>query len=476
MCPKALISGGSIIDNASYEYHGEAVDYYIDNTPGGCSTCGVSGPPTGNTLPSLKVTRLFRPRFAEFTPGNLHASFGKGHYWKEVDRSLRIQSNGQIRVLDPTDFDKKIITTFNAGRGGWADLEDEAFSVLTLFDENDIPIASAADKRDARSAVLLHHNGTTEHYEIFWRRTTESAIGGDGTRGFGRLTAIMDRNANAIQIEYERAVEADGVLGEDTETNAQTKVYYYQSWRKSKVIDAYGKEILITNGTGNHNNNRITKLELPNGEEITYGYGKLSVYKKTLKTVNLPDGSTSTWTGVKYGVGQIAITQSDRSASAGDQKKIIYISRKQGPDGNGGIISSTPRLVRRVDNGAGEMKYANREVDDGFGGFTTYIYEGGNRVIKGLFSTIGGATNLEYVTTPGAGTDFFNPNPGQWATVPHLTDQSFDNRALLTSKQDIFTRSTSLLYDSLSKAVVGTTMPDGTTETVTYNQFRQPLL
>ena len=189
---EGTISGGSVIVNTAYEFTTKAHDYVSPSASASCGSC--SGGEASTSLPALTVTRLLRPRYNEFAPKELWGSFGNGQYWSEIDRALFIHANGTIAVRDVRQSDKQIDAIFDPARAAWAELDDESFASITLLTATGGIITDNALRHSASNAVLLNHDGSKDIYQIFRRRDTESAIGENGTRAFGRLIATVDRN------------------------------------------------------------------------------------------------------------------------------------------------------------------------------------------------------------------------------------------------------------------------------------------
>jgi len=468
-------SRGSIIDNAALEYFGTSYDYRIENASSGCGSCsGGAASSSSSELPSISVTRLLRPRYTDWQEGDLQGSFGYGSYWQEVDKSIRITTNGQIRLNDPKDHDQSVDALFDASRGAWVNVENAYFQTITLFDASGSIINNKADNINARTAIKLNNDGSTEHYEIYWfpANVTHGEI---HSRAVGRLTAIMDRNGNAIQISYQHPIPADGIIAPANDPQLWQK--YAELWKKSTVTDAYGRQISC-HYIYQYGRYVVDKLTLPNNEEITYEYGKWTWWNGWLTAVNLPDGSRSTWTTAPYinaHSGLLKITQSDRSASAQEQRKEIYITHHWGDNAQGVWGRQAPHLCRRVDNGAGEMKYANNFAVAADGTPVMYIYRGGNSIVKGVFHPIGGPLNLEYVTDLTLKDNFYNSTYALTSSSVKKELNTFDPRAQVTAKSDAFGRNLAFTINPLTNAVLSSIRKDGTTAAGTYNPFNQPL-
>jgi len=464
-CAKGSATSGSLILNGSLEYIDHSVDFKIANNTSGCSSCAANADVGG--LASIHVTRLMRPRFNVFRMGFLNGSFGNSNYWKDYDKGLLIEPSGQIALINADRHDVNIKGTYNAARGGWVDQAQERFVVIKLYDNAGVEV-SLANKTSATSAILLNHDGTTEHYEVYFSN------GWWNNAGYGRLSALMDRNGNATEIEYEIPLDPDGLVGDPGDSAWTLYVKDRAMWKKSKITDAYGRQILVTNSLV-WPRFFVTKLVLPNGEELTYEYGDLDGYAPfTLKKVNHPDGSASTWTTTKYDDnGTVALRQVDSSADATNRNRTFLFSQNFGFDPDGSQHGQSPRLIRMVLKG-GEISYANRIEKDASGNESYYIYEGGNKINKVKFASNGGATKVERVTGNQWTAGFFSTDPNTWSTEL-LVEQSYDFRALMLSYSDPLGRTTTIIRDSLSGHAYSLSHPDGTTSAITLNPYQQPL-
>jgi len=145
-----------------------------------------------------------------------------------IDRNKPISGAGRIRFVSPKIFGDYIFSDTNNEDGVYEEKSFRIAKELVLYDALDQVVVEV---RDAVTAVLVHHNGHTETYEVF----NES---GDTlpNRLKGRLKALSDRNGNSITLSYQFAVDATDVeLGYD-----RSKL-----WMVDEVSDAYGRTMTL---------------------------------------------------------------------------------------------------------------------------------------------------------------------------------------------------------------------------------------
>ena len=461
-CPLGTsASRGSVILNAGMDYLGEAADYRpAPEADGGCGGCGAARGGAGTALPSLRVTRLFRPRKSRTSPGG---SFGRGAFWKELDRSLRLNlATWGVEVVDPGSADHYTLAFPDAPRGVWSDFEDGRFASLELLGADGGRVTAGGDMGLARSAVLLRHDGVAEHYEIF--------RGTSGQFRHGRLTAITDRNGNAVTVGHEVAIAADGTPGKAGASGEELFLLERAAWKRTRVADARGREILVENALDGASFWRVSRLVLPGGRGVTYSRGRLPGLGRDFLTRAVhPDGSVSRWSSGKDAEAGLAVVrQSDPAAEPLSRGKTLRLSLRSGP---GGTASQTPGLVREARLGNGEVRYANR-----ISGGLFHFHNGGRKVTRTRFRPEGGGEFMEVLAGGMGGGELDGAELGGlgWETVN--ASQSHDGRQLYTGMTDALGRSLSFSRDPVHGAASGAAYPDGSRRKDDLNAFQQPLV
>ncbi len=459
---KSLFGGfGAFVHNGRLEMHVPTMDFVLPSSTPGCGTCGTdTGIGGGGGLASVKVNRHFQSRF---TVEN--SSFGRTSGLAGYDVSLKWKKGWMLSVVNDYNEAGSIMSSKQMN---WASdtqtwrpngAARTAYG-LTLFDATGNPITAAASRDLAHTGVLLEANGKSTHFEFICR--SDNTV-------FARPVAFADRNGNLTTVEY---IDAQPAFG----TTVPTISEYF---RRTKITDPYGRELLFEYQLQG-STYLVSKITHPDGQFTTYNYATLSFYGKVLSSVNHPDGSTSTETWTRNTTtGFWATELYNATAPAGDRVVKAFISGNTGKLSNGTTVSTTTGLTRRVDNGAGEMTYANRIDENG----KWLYYNGGKSTVelhitgatkglseeKSLFSNYGPEELQE---------DFFAMTTGP---------ESFERKTVKTKTNGNNFRET-IRIDAWGRIIITPTRqpvtlsitrsekPDGTASTYLYNQFDAPIL
>lgn len=442
-------AGQSVVDNALLSHLHEAVDYGMPDDRVGCSSCGGEDAPPSSALPSLRIERLHMYREVDW-----RGSFGPGVF-SGYDAALAIYTTSRvIEYWDPRLRQSRMLT--DGGTGIFADTTNQSIKGLRLYDGSSAQTASIAS---ARTAVLTLWGGETRTFQLF---TLESS----GTENLhGRLTAMTDRNGNAISIAY---VDADPQA-----TNLQLGYDRTRLWRMATVTDAYGKSAVLTYARS-RGQWVITGIDCPNGTHIAYRYNDSHLVG--VNRIDLPDGTRSTFSS-SFDPSSFAqrLAIDDAAADGTHRRKTLYLSTALS-NKSGLVVNQPSNRVRRVENGDGEVSYANWvEVNGAVR--STFILEGGSGagVLK-RYDAINGRPIGTYRAVQ------WSPDVPSSAFVWELIAAYETNvEGRVTAATDNVNRRT--VYDrDQSGAVLGITRyeADGVTifarETTTYNQFKQPLI
>lgn len=307
--------------NSGFRYFSSAPEFQTHTVGPGCTPCG-TGSSQKSDLPSLELNRFYNIRGND-TP---FLSFGFATGLEHYDVSLRFLANQSPIVYHPSGkADDDRVGRFDASRGGWRDNSNQGpgFYAIQLFTLAGTPITADADRNLAHTATILHHDGSTTHFEVFWKQSGEA---------WARPIAFMDRHGNAIEITY-----SDPHF--DTVTNPVLDVASY--FKKDKIKDAYGREASLSYQQVS-GRNVVNKIIFPNGEEITYEYGSFhSIGNPMVKKATHPDGSESTFTSAIIAPANLVeLTVSDVHAGLGNRQKKLLFSRGSGINEAGQTIST----------------------------------------------------------------------------------------------------------------------------------------
>ncbi|MFW5751094.1 MAG: hypothetical protein ACOCZK_05550, partial [Planctomycetota bacterium] len=213
-----------------------------------------------------------------------------------------------------------------------------------------------------------------------WRRIDVDTIAENVERG-ARLVQLRDRRGFATDISYQYADDPDN------------EVFHGDKlWQVDQVVDRHGAAIGFTYAADQVAGRWVVeRADLPNGTSVAYSYadGKLA-------GVAHADGTASSFVfGFDGDRNLVTLAYDDVAAAPGHRRKTSYLTTAYSigdPDAPGSdrpspYYPSAAQLVRAIENGAGEVAYAN--LSDGL---ATYVFEGGNTLRK-----VDGA-NMPYAT------------------------------------------------------------------------------
>ncbi|MFC4995056.1 RHS repeat-associated core domain-containing protein [Rubritalea tangerina] len=444
---------GSFVSNGDYDYHMSSNDFSFNDAASSCGSCGAT--PLGGTgsLPTLDINRYTRVRSHDNA-----GSFGLRSGFENYDRSLWLRRNKSfLKRQDVGTSEKLGQMHYDASRQAWVDLQavgKHVFGVF-LYDASGVLITSGTNRDQAQSAILMHHDGSSEHYEIIWKSNGE---------GHGRLVTLMDRNGNATTIDYAVAQPLGAVA--DLE----------QYKRKSTITDAYGRSAQITT-IEQAGQWVISRIDFPNGEHATYEYADMGdLGNPVLSKVNHPNGGQTTWTvGALAGPNLLELSVVEPNARPGSRQKKLYFTQKTGFDYAGNAVTTVPRKLRYSKNGEGEATFTYRLGTDSV--FQRFSYVGGNKYMHLEISEAAHGITKYGFLKPDAGRDshfFTATDTTAWAKENVRTQVNASSR-YATAMTDGLGRGKAVTRNPITQQVVGRVLADGSTNSVTHNTFAMPL-
>ncbi|MCM8539997.1 MAG: PA14 domain-containing protein, partial [Lentisphaeraceae bacterium] len=258
-------NGNSYIDNLTYSYMHDAIDYSSVSSAKGCEPCGTSSP-KGYVVP-LELYRLHK-----FREMSQRGSFGPGVFSNFDIYMTLFQLNGKpaVDVYFAADITNRRYFLQN---GKFFDTFTRTSKSLTLYKEDG---SETTDFALAKTATVATFKGESFNFEIFQE---------DETTYKARIISRVDRNNKAISFTYIHAIDST-VDPEDkfklltiSDANNKTLIFEYLNGKRGGV-------------------NVISKVILPNTSEINYIYGSASADEDTndhLSKVVYPDGTESTF-------------------------------------------------------------------------------------------------------------------------------------------------------------------------------------
>ena len=381
----------------------------------------------------------------------------------EYDVNLTFDANQPFVMLYQNGYlTNKYRLDYDVSRGAWADRYPlgESWFGLYLFDSTGAPITNTANRNQAHSGSLVNQDGSAKHFEIIWH-TNGSA--------HGRVTALMDRYGNAIDIAHVTAQPA-------TPLNTVTDFLPY--YKISTITDAYNRQASFQYHAPYQGRQLVSIITLPNGQQIKYFYASLpDLGNKVISRVEHPDGAVSTWASSI--LTSALLTKCDIYEAKDDptkRRKTTYLSKTTGYDTSGNVVGSYRRRIRSAANGVGEITYANR-VGETSG--IRYVYSGGNsnmRFAATGYLTSYGISSAGYVTDTASIPNFYSANSGSWATEQDLSLRSTHSSKYPASLKDACGRSQTFTRQILNALPIAISLPDNTSESYSYNAFSQPLI
>ena len=467
----STIGGQTHVDVPGCEYHHDADDYQVAMPTDGCEPCGATGARTPGTMPALWLKRHHRTRhFLPGAAGDRPTTFGPGVY-SNFDRSLEFTTNPSgstyIHIFDPLQREAIETRDSNSGGGYNAVIDgiyhDQAHHAIREIRTYNGAGALAAPQDQVVRAVLLHHNGTREHYETVQTGVVNNT-GGIFTT-WGRLTRIEDRNGNAITISYKfPRTASDATLG-----GSRAKL-----WQMHQITDPYARVMTATyRATQVKGTWAVSSIALPTGTSIAYEYDEIVGLKK----VTHPDGRISTFAKAYDATMDQAIYTFDDPAAVGRARKTTV---RVSPD-----TEEWKGLVHSVKGGDGQYLYfaedlaidpttidpslsvANSKVmhvymgDNTLYRLVTHIWEKPQRIDVATNFTLGGATTgLTYQQVAA-----YDMSGGFITRTTRVVDPADPAKNLVTT----------YAYTTGRPGVTKRTYPDLTFESATYNDLMQPL-
>lgn len=331
-CPMVVDTAHSVIDNGSLTYYHDAWDYRI-GAVAGCGTCGGSSADVGSL--GVALGRIHRYRDLDWG-----ASFGPGVLSNhDLRLMLYVDGTGGLagRFFDPL----KRVPCELTGMPGSSSLVDQGTVArsLTLLDSAG---GATAALTSVRKAQLELRDDRVVEFEIF---PLQGGAGGYA----GRVLTVSDPQGHRVTYQY---VDGDAnVVASAADADVSAL------WRFSSVQDQTGARGTFT-WTAMAGQWVIQTATMPGGGIFAYQYAEGGLV--SLSKVVYPTGETTTITpGWDDGQQLVTLAISDAGAETTHRRKTVYVTPSIEKSVTGGWTTQLPNLVRRVENGSGEISYRN---------------------------------------------------------------------------------------------------------------------
>ncbi len=470
-------SGFSTINSLGLSYMHEALDYQVPGvaSQAGCAPCGAQ---SGTDVSGVKGLQIRRLMSYSYGMGSSVGSLGWGHGF-DFDVSLKVytdyldQDRTRVLVMDPGNPGRRGAffsnhTDNNEPTGVFGPSgQIHSFRDIRLYADAacTTPVLVADE---GQFACLTYLDGQTQTFELV--RTDDDS---ESTNLRGRLIRWADRNGNAQSITY--AFPADA----SDETVGYNRMKFLQM---DSLSDPFGQVATFTYANTWYGRGLIERIDLPNGQHITYSFGNIGTANSTygnpgtrynLRSVGLPDGTASTF---DYGYDTtsqfIWVDIQDAAAEGTHRNKRVFFTASSWVDPQTGEVhNQSLGRVRAVANGAGELGYLTWAEGDEATTLHRYVYTGGNR-LKRITTTKAVGHNKPLSVAYAK----------QWDWSTPVSEWVFENEGNVTWNQWDYLQSTftdanglttSYTWDFSTRKPTQITYSDGTFETKTYNAFSQ---
>ncbi len=391
--------------------------------------------------------------------------------WSSASTTKAIIPSTALRTAtnDP-GLDAIFVTSYGATDGVYRD--DDPYGQRSFRQLKDIRLydtsnALTADQAQATTAVVTMLDGEVMTFEVF--RTDSSA---STTERVARLTSIADRNGNAITLSYVYPITTDPIqAGGDLQ----------KLWMIDDITDAYGRVAGFTyQSTQAFGRWVVERIDLPNGQHLTYTYGNSGVAGAGASTIAglsqiaYPDGTVSTFgTSISSESQCQVVHYNDSAAEATSRRKDTHLTLSSWTDPVTSTVSGQPfGRLRVLVNGAGEVAWLSRQWTQGNGTKSFLIFQGGTDLLRFDFGTDwDGRIRKAYHAKSW---DFAN-DPSTFDWEANDTDNTYDTWYRMTKRTDALGRAERFTIDPATGSKLSTIHVDNTTSSSTYDAFKQPL-
>ncbi|EDM28096.1 hypothetical protein LNTAR_12106 [Lentisphaera araneosa HTCC2155] len=345
-------SGGSIIDNLTYNYIHNVTDFSIASGTTACASCGSSSPV--DTLTGVRIVR-----YHQFRHMSEQGSFGPGVFinW---DSNLTLFEVGDIHPETRIDFFEPAETSvrryFKEG-DVFKDTYLKTTDRMELYDTNGDLTTSMID---AQTAVVFTLSQRTFHFELYEVE--------EGMKK-GRIVAYRDQRGYGIDLTYQ--IPANAQVNDPSEK------------RKIETIsDDNNRQLTFTYFPTQKNSQWVvSSIQLPNGSAIQYNYGAGET--GSISSINYPDGTSSTFSTSVTSDNLTKFSIFEAGEKASHRNKHVYLDNNFVADTSGqdGVVffNSAALLITKLTKGDDEeLAYQNFEAPDKIN--NRLVYEGGQQI------------------------------------------------------------------------------------------------
>ena len=437
----------SMVDNITYNFVHDAIDYSNVSSFTACSTCG------GNASPGSDMPRLMIRRTHQFRNLSEIGSFGPGVFmeWDRYMSMYEVNGQTQIDYFEPANAAVK--RYFQEG-ANFVESYLMTTAKMELFDANGDKL-SQNHFANATHAEIITHSKKKVRFEFY---------SVDNFLKKARIVSFTDIRGFQIVLTYQHAADAN--------------VDYQEKTKIATITDANQRQLtfnyLAERKKGQY---VVSSIQIPNGSSINYNYDEGT--DGALNSIDYPDGTQSTFSVSSTADDYTKVSIFEATQDNIHRKKDAFLTNNfTNTAGQDGVFfyNSSSLLVNRIEK-AGEVSYQTYTDPRSANG--RLIYEGGKKLkyqnIKDApMNTLNGLEVEPELFTQNKGYyDFPIVREKTFALASGSEADHFGGR--MSQGRDKYGRSHTYEYTA-GKGITKKTYADGSFEEFQRNEFQQETL
>ena len=445
--PSSWTPHQSMVDNITYNFVHDAIDYTSNSSFTACSTCGADASP-GSELPQLVIKRTHQ--FRNFSETG---SFGPGVFmnWDRYMSMYEVDGKTQIDYFEPANAAVK--RYFQEG-ANFVESYLMTTAKMELFDINGNKL-SQDHFANATHAEIITHSKKKARFEFYPV---------DNFLKRARIVSFTDIRGYQIVLTYQYPTDAN--------------VDYQEKAKIATITDPSQRQVTFNYlAERKKGQNVVSSIQLPNGSSITYNYDAGS--DGALNSIDYPDGTQSTFSVSPAEDDYTKVSIFEATQDNIHRKKDAFLTNNfTNTAGQDGVFfyNSSSLLVNRIEK-AGEVSYQTYTDPRSANG--RLIYEGGKKLkyqnIKDApMNTLNGLEVEPELFTQNKGYyDFPIVREKTFALAGGSEADHFGGR--MSQGRDKYGRSHTYEYTA-GKGITKKTYTDGSFEEFQRNEFQQETL